>query len=120
MMPGQKNIPLDTLHKVTHTSSYSNEFKYLKYQMKMVLEQNKKLASAINAISKDKEPPRSNGNQDRKPWMCCFDCRFQKTHASSNLNAHWKAKNHKSYATIEDRKGGCQVDKHMHDRKQNS
>ena len=57
----------DTLHQAARTYSYSNELKESKDQIKMLLEQNNKLVSAINDMYEDKVPPRSNGNMDTRP-----------------------------------------------------
>ena len=88
--------------------------------MKMLLEENNKLASAINSMSKYKALPHVNVNTytilwKKKPLICCFACGYQKDHTSRKYNVHWKAKNHKSHATIDDSKGGCQVEKYRHD-----
>ena len=113
----QENEPPQMTQQAAYTSSYSNEVKEMKEQMKLLLEQNKLLVQKLSTADTEPSHPtrktKAQKEQERKeyqkkPFLYCYTCGYQKDHNSSDCAVPWKAANHKKKATIADNQGGNQ------------
>ena len=88
----------------------------MKEQLKLLLEQNKLLVQKLTVSGtepsrKPRKPSYSDQERkeyNKKPFLYCYTCGYQKDHKSSDCSVSWKARNHKNTATLTNNQGGNQ------------